>query len=92
MISPAFLVPATIVVALIIVLALVYYLVSIIVALRRAGNHLAALAGGLQAIVDHSAPLEPHLTTINGALGTLEEGLDAVDEDLVAAAQVMNLV
>lgn len=84
--------PATIVIALIIVLVLVYYLVSIIVALRRAGNHLAALAGGLQAIVDHAAPLESHLTTINGALGTLEDGLDAVDEDLVDAAKVMNLI
>ena len=92
MLSPSFLAPATIVVALAIVLVLVYYLVNIIVALRRAGDNLEKVAAALQATADASTNLEDHLTTINGALGTLETGLDAVDEDLVDAAKVFQLV
>lgn len=80
----------TIIVALVVVAVLVVYLVSIIVALRRAGDHLAALAGGLQAIKDSSAPLASHLTVINGALDTLHGGLVSVDNHLVDVAEVMS--
>ncbi len=92
MLSPSFLGPATLVIILAIVLVLVYYLVNIIIALRRAGDNLAKVAGALQATADASTNLEDHLTTINGALGTLETGLNAVDDDLVAAAKVFQLV
>ncbi len=92
MLSTAFLGPATIVVAIAIVLVLVYYLVRTIIALRRAGDHLAKVAAALQTTADSSANLEAHLTTINGALGTLGDGLEAVDDDLVGVAQVFRLV
>ena len=49
------------------------------------------LAGGLQKIVDDTAPLESHLTTVNGALGQLNGGLESVDNHLVATAKVFNL-
>ncbi len=88
---PTILTYLTLAAALIVVVVLVVYLVGIIIALRRAGDHLAALAGGLQAIIDNTAPLESHLTTINGALSTLDEGLEAVDENLVGVAQVFKL-
>ena len=92
MLSTAFLGPATIVITLAIVLVLVYYLVRTIIALRRAGDNLAKVAAALQATAGASADLEAHLTTINGALGTLGDGLGAIDEDLMGVAQVLRLV
>ena len=84
--------PATLIIAGLIVLVLVVYLVLIIIALRRAGTHLKNLAGGLQKIVDDTAPLEGNLTTINGALSQLNNGLSSVDGHLVAIAKVLKLV
>ncbi|ETW97738.1 MAG: hypothetical protein ETSY1_21500 [Candidatus Entotheonella factor] len=92
MLSTAFLGPATIVIAIAIVLVLVYYLVRTIIALRRAGGHLANVVAALQTTADSSANLEADLTTINGALSTLGDGLGAIDEDLVGVAQVFRLV
>ena len=86
-----FLTYASVIVAAAIVIVLVVYLVLIILALWRAGNNLAALAGGLQEVVDNTAPLADHLTTINGALGALDEGLDSVDDNLVGVAEVLKL-
>ena len=83
---------ASILVAAIVVVALVIYLVAIIIALRRAGDNLQALAGGLQQIVTDSAPLTGHLTTINGALGTLDAGLTSADGHLVGVAEAFELV
>jgi uncharacterized phage infection (PIP) family protein YhgE len=88
---PTILTYLTLAAAAVTVVVLVVYLVLIIIALRRAGDHLAQLAGGLQAIVDNTKPLEEHLTTINGALGTLQEGLAAVDHNLVGVAEVFEL-
>lgn len=88
---PTILTYLTLAAALIVVVVLVIYLVGIIIALRRAGDHLAALAGGLQAIIDNTAPLAGHLTTINGALSALDEGLEAVDDNLVGVAGVFKL-
>ena len=84
--------PATLIIAGLIVLVLVIYLVLIIIALRRAGNHLQNLAGGLQKIVDDSKPLEGNLGTINSALSQLNDGLSSVDGHLVAIAKVLKLV
>ena len=88
---PTILTYLTLAVALIVVVVLVVYLVLIIVALRRAGDHLAKLAGGLQAIAANTQPLPGHLTTINNALGTLHGGLESIDDNLVGVAQVFNL-
>jgi hypothetical protein len=72
----------TIGVALAIVLVLVYYLVGIIVALTRASNDLAKLAGGLVAIDKSTAPLDGHVQAINGGLSTLLRGLLGLNADL----------
>ncbi len=88
---PTILTYLTLAIGAVIVVVLVVYLVLTIVALRRAGDHLANLAGGLQAIIDNTQPLEEHLTTINGALGTLQEGLSSVDNNLVGVAEVFEL-
>ncbi len=83
---------ATLIIVALVVLVLVIYLVLIIVALRRAGNHLEQLAGGLQKIADDSAPLSERLGTINNALTQLHTGLSSVDGHLVAVAKVLKLV
>ena len=88
---PTFLLTVTIIVVALVVVVLVLYLLGIIVALYRTGSHLEKLAGGLQNVVDDTAPLEGHLTTINGALGQLNGGLESVDNHLVATAKVFNL-
>lgn len=80
----------TLAVAAIIVLALVYYLVNIILALRRAGDHLEKLVGGLEAIRDHTQPLPGHISTINTALLNLLTNLKAVDANLVSIARVLS--
>jgi len=87
-----FLTYVTLAITGVVVVVLVIYLLGIIIALRRAGTNLAKLAGGLQKIADDTAPLQTHLTTINGALGQLEEGLRAVDGNLVGVAKVFKLV
>jgi len=74
-----------------IVLVLVIYLILIITALRRAGNNLEELAGGLEKIARDSKPLSEHLDTINGALTKLHAGLDAVDNHLLGIAKVLKL-
>ncbi len=75
-------------VAAAIVLVLVAYLIGIIVALWRAKNSLARLAGGLVAIRDNTQPLGQHLQTINGGLVSLLKGLLAVNGDLAAIVRV----
>ena len=71
-----------------IVLVLVVYLIGIIVALWRAKNSLAKLAGGLVAIRDNTQPLGQHLQAINGGLSALLKGLLAVNSDLAAIVRV----
>lgn len=82
----------TLAIVAIVVLVLVVYLVLIIVALRRAGDYLEELAGGLQQIASDSRPLSGHLATINTALSTLGDGLGAVDKNLIQIAKVLKLV
>ncbi len=76
-------------IVLIVVLALVVYLLGIILALRGAGRNLQQLAGSLEAIVKDTAPLPDKLTTINGALGQLLDGLVSVDGHLAAVARLL---
>ncbi|HUF38230.1 MAG TPA: hypothetical protein VMN57_06895 [Anaerolineales bacterium] len=76
-------------VILIVVLVLVVYLVGIIVHLRRANRSLYELADGLDRIRQDTQPLEGKLTTINGALSSLLEGLSAVNGHLGAVAALL---
>ncbi len=84
--------PATLIITGIVVLVLVIYLILIIIALRRAGDHLEQLAGGLQKVADDSQPLAEHLGTIHSALTQLHGGLSSVDHHLVGIAKVLKLV
>ncbi|MGH9173776.1 MAG: hypothetical protein ACRD1H_05445 [Vicinamibacterales bacterium] len=79
----SFLMWATLVVVAVIVLVLAVALILIAVALRNANRNLAKLAGGLEAIRDHTSPLANDLTTINGAAVALRDRLLAVDGNLV---------
>lgn len=89
---PTLLQNSTLIVVALIVLALVVYLVGVIYYLRKGGNHLAKLAGGLQKIADDTEPLEGHLVTINGALTELHGGLESIDNHLVGIAKVFKLI
>lgn len=90
--NPTILFIATLVIVGLLVTVLVIYLILIIVALRRAGNQLETLAGGLQKIVEDSTPLSGKIGTINSALSTLQGGLSSVDNYLVNVAKVLKLV
>ena len=81
----------TLLAILLVVLALVGYLTATAFLLRRARNSIAAIADGLEAVKGHTQPLPEKLTTINGALGTLLEGLQGADGHLGRAAKVFRL-
>lgn len=74
-----------------IVLVLVVYLVLILRDLRAARVSVAAIADGLEAVQRHSAPLPQHLTTINGGLSALLQGLRAADGHLAGVASLLGL-
>ncbi len=82
---------ATLIIVALVVLVLVIYLVGIIIALNKAGNHLKELAAGLQKIEKDTLPLAKHLSTINGALDTLHGGLSSVNKHLGGIAGVLKL-
>jgi uncharacterized phage infection (PIP) family protein YhgE len=73
----------TLAITTVVVAVVAYHLVGIAVALTRANDNLARLAGGLEAIRDNTAPLGEDLTTINGAAIGILNGLTSVDENLV---------
>lgn len=79
----------TLIVIAAVVLVLVVYLTGTIIHLRRADQNLARLVGGLQAIQGHVRPLPEHLTTINGALGTLRDDLTGTDGHLAVTRRVL---
>ena len=72
------------VVALVAVLA--YFLIKIIALLESIGgtptSYLAKLRLGLRAIEQETGHLPPQVTRLNGALGTVADGLGVVDEHL----------
>ena len=74
-----------------IVLVLVVYLVLILHELRAAQVAVAAIADGLEAVQRQSAPLPQHLTTINGGLSALLQGLRAADGHLAGVASLLGL-
>lgn len=81
----------TLVTAGLVVVALAGYLIAIAWALLDTKRSVAAIADGLEAVRDHTAPLPEKLTTINGALGALLGGLEAADGHLVRAGVVFGL-
>jgi len=85
----------TIVAVAIVVLVLAFYLIAILLTVRRVGgsdsSDLGKLAGGLEAILRQTAPLPQDLTTINGALVALLDHLRAVDDHLTATARALGL-
>lgn len=77
-----FLTTVSIILAAAIVGVVAYHLVFIYLALKRAGDHLEALAGGLVRIRDDTEPLEPRIAAINGGLGVLVGPLLATNDNL----------
>ncbi|HUZ81175.1 MAG TPA: hypothetical protein VMU73_02935, partial [Gaiellaceae bacterium] len=73
----------TIVAVALIVLALVFYLVSVIVQLRRITAGLNAVIGSVGEIVEKSAPVNDIVTTINQQL---DAGVDLLEGLLVKKA------
>ena len=78
-----------IVAVLLIVLALVYYLVSTIVALRKITAGLDEVIGGVGEIVEKSAPVNGVVTTINQQL---DAGVDLLEGLLVKKAGMSDAV
>ena len=66
---PRMLLTLTLITVALVVLALAGYLIAIAWALLDTRKSVAAIADGLEAVRDHTAPLPEKLTTINGALG-----------------------
>ena len=78
----------TLITAGLVVVALAGYLIAIAWALLDTRRSVAAIADGLEAVRDHTAPLPEKLTTINGALGALLGGLEAANGHLDRAGVV----
>lgn len=76
-----------VVTAIVVVLAISLILIGL--ALHRANHNLVALAGGLAAIRDNTAPLTSDLPTINGAAVALRDRLLAVDGNLVGTIRAV---
>lgn len=67
-----------------IVLVLAYYLIQIFFCLKRGADRLEALAGGLVAIRDNTAPLDSSLLEANRQLSALLNPLAATNLNLLA--------
>ncbi len=81
----------TLITVALVVVALAGYLIGIAWALNGARKNVAAIADGLEAVAGHTQPLPEKLTTINGALSTLSDGLRVADGHLGRAATVFKL-
>jgi hypothetical protein len=90
---PVYAIPAAgialIVIVLLIVLALVFYLVSIIVALRQITTGLDQVIGSVSEIVQKSAPVNEIVTAINK---DLDAGVDMLEALLVKKAGMVDAV
>jgi hypothetical protein len=82
----------TLVLALAIVAAVAWHLVGIYVALKRAGDHLEALAGGLTAVRDHTMPLNGKVDAINAGLAALLPPLGSTAASLGNIASALKRV
>jgi hypothetical protein len=81
----------TLITVFLVVVALAGYLTAVAWALRDASRSVAAIADGLEAVQAHTVPVGEKLAIVNGALGALAGGLQAVDGHLGAAARVFRL-
>lgn len=81
----------TLITVALVVLALAGYLIAIAWALLSARRSVAAIADGLEIVAGHTQPLPEKLTTINGALLALLDGLRVADGHLGRAARVFRL-
>lgn len=81
----------TLITTALVVLALAGYLIAIATALVKARRGVTAIADGLEAVAGHTQPLPEKLTTINGALTQLLNGLRAADAHLGRVATVFKL-
>lgn len=79
----------TLAVVLIIVLVVAYHLIGIYIALKRGGDHLETLVGGLMAIRDNTAPLNGRMDEINAGLTALIAPLLAANGNLAAIVKVV---
>jgi hypothetical protein len=77
----------TIIAVVLIVLALVYYLVSTIVALRQIASSLDEAIAGVGGIIEKSAPVEGVVKDING---NLDAGVDLLEGLLVKKAGLVD--
>jgi len=84
----AVLTAASIILALAIVGVVAVYLVLIFIALKRAADHLEALAGELVRVRDDTGPLEDKVAAINGGLAGLLAPLLAVNGNLGRIVEV----
>jgi hypothetical protein len=84
-----FLTLVSLVLALAIVAAVAWHLIGIYAALKRAGDHLEALAGGLTAIRDHTVPLNGRIDSINAGLAALLPPLGGTAASLGAIAALL---
>lgn len=79
--------------------ALAYFLVQIIAALESIGgkrvrygnpsSYLSKIAFGVRAIEQQTGHLGPEVTRLNTGLARAAEGLDAIDENLVATIEAV---
>ncbi len=81
----------TLITVALVVIALAGYLIAIAWALVRTRRSVAAIADGLEAVAGHTQPLPDKLTTINGALTQLLNGLRTADAHLGRVATVFKL-
>jgi hypothetical protein len=79
----------TIIAVVLIVLALVYYLVSTIVALRQITTGLDEAIAGVRGIIEKSAPVEGVVKDING---NLDAGVDLLEGLLVKKAGLVDAI
>ncbi len=75
----------------VVVVGLAAYLIAVAIALLKARRNVAAIADALEAVAEHTRPLEEKLMTINGALTALAGGLEVADRHLGEAARVFRV-
>ncbi len=78
----------SLVLVLVIVAVVAWHLIGIFISLKRGGDHLAALAGGLVAIRDNTEPLNGKVDDINAGLSELVPPLLAANGNLAAIVEV----
>ncbi|MGI9486318.1 MAG: hypothetical protein ACR2RF_10670 [Geminicoccaceae bacterium] len=84
----AFLTIVTLIVVFVIVALVAYHLIGIYIALKRGGDHLEALAGGLAKVRDDTSSLNAKIDTINGGLSALAPDLLKANDNLAAIVSV----